>query len=785
MDNWSISKRVGLGLGGVTLLTLVIGLVAVTITTLMGSSFDTYRDLARRNLTLADLSQVVYKIEMAAKNYRLQPTTDRAAEVTNYLSQFDQKTTDANALFAANPEQVTTLQNFVQLLSGYQDNFVSVTSLQEIGDASTITLSESGVAARKALTKTIQSARLAGDQESVYLAGLAQESFLRGRFHAQKFLLDNDPESLKTAVGHAEWAQFQLGKLRKKQANPIRQKATDDTVALLTQFIDASNNLGQAIAERNAAFENMGNLTQSMLFQMTEFQSGFVDEQNTVGPRLESAIAQYRVLIVIFAVISIPIAAFMAITTIKVVRKRLSQTLIAVRELANGNLDAEIQDADKPHEIGEIARALIVFQDNAKDAAKLASQNEIAEREKWRSQRENEEARQKQAAAQASAEKQAIARHQEEIFQSLQTALSGVVGAAVSGDFSQRVDATTLDPELAQLASQINALMSNVDDGISEVNRVSARLATGDLRRGMDGTYAGVFAELQNNIAQMIHSLNSLIGNISSQATTVQSQSGELTKYSEDLAQRARAQAAALEETTVAVTGIAKSANSNATEATETQSAAISMSEEAEKSQVVLRATTSAMGEIEACSEEINAIVDVIEDIAFQTNLLSLNASVEAARAGDAGKGFAVVANEVRSLAQRSSDASSKVQDIIRQSNAAISKGASAVNETGAVLGEIVARIQNVAGSLDTIKNLSDDQAKAVEEVTTTITNLDSVTQRNAEIAAESRTSAEQLTHGAHQMTTAMSQFQFLPADAIDQIDAALPNRAAPIDLAS
>jgi methyl-accepting chemotaxis protein len=191
------------------------------------------------------------------------------------------------------------------------------------------------------------------------------------------------------------------------------------------------------------------------------------------------------------------------------------------------------------------------------------------------------------------------------------------------------------------------------------------------------------------------------------------------------------------------------------------------------------------MGEIEACSEEINAIVDVIEDIAFQTNLLSLNASVEAARAGDAGKGFAVVANEVRSLAQRSSDASSKVQDIIRQSNAAISKGASAVNETGAVLGEIVARIQNVAGSLDTIKNLSDDQAKAVEEVTTTITNLDSVTQRNAEIAAESRTSAEQLTHGAHQMTTAMSQFQFLPADAIDQIDAALPNRAAPIDLAS
>jgi methyl-accepting chemotaxis protein len=209
------------------------------------------------------------------------------------------------------------------------------------------------------------------------------------------------------------------------------------------------------------------------------------------------------------------------------------------------------------------------------------------------------------------------------------------------------------------------------------------------------------------------------------------------------------------------------------------------MSEEAEKSQVVLRATTSAMGEIEACSEEINAIVDVIEDIAFQTNLLSLNASVEAARAGDAGKGFAVVANEVRSLAQRSSDASSKVQDIIRQSNAAISKGASAVNETGAVLGEIVARIQNVAGSLDTIKNLSDDQAKAVEEVTTTITNLDSVTQRNAEIAAESRTSAEQLTHGAHQMTTAMSQCQFLPADAIDQIDAALPNRAAPIDLAS
>lgn len=785
MKNWSISKRVGVGLGGLAFLTLIIGVVAVVITTLMGSSFSTYRDVARRNLLLAELSQDVYQIEAAAKTYRLNPSAENAAIVTASLAQFDQTNAEAAFQFASRPDQAATLQSLVQFLSSYQNSFVSITGLQQIGDASAATLSESDVAARKALTKTIQSVRLAGDQDAVYLAGLAQESFLRGRFDAQRFLLDNDPENLKNAIAHTQWAQVQLGKLRKKQANPVRQEATDKTVVLLTQFIGASQELGQAFQERNAAFENMRELSSAMLTQMDVFQSELVDVQNTVGPRLEAAIAQYRALFVIFAVISIPIAAIVAYTTIKVVRQRLSQTLTAVRELADGNLDVDIKDADKPHEIGEIARALIVFQQGAVNAKDLTQKNKATESEKWRIQRENEEAQKKQLVAQATAEKEAVARHQEEIFLGLQSALSGVVGAAVAGDFSQRVDATTLDPELAELASQINALMSNVDTGISEVNRVSARLATGDLRQGMDGTYAGVFAELQNNIAQMISSLNRLIGDISRQATTVQSQSGDLTKYSEDLAQRANAQAAALEQTTAAVTSIAQSANSNAREATETQTAAISMSAEAEKSQDVLRATTNAMAEIEACSEEINAIVDVIEDIAFQTNLLSLNASVEAARAGDAGKGFAVVANEVRSLAQRSSDASSKVQGIIKQSNQAISKGAEAVNETGTVLGEIVSRIQTVAGSLDTIKNLSDDQARAVEEVTTTITNLDSVTQRNASIAAESRASAEQLTHGAHRMTTAMSQFQFLAAGVKTPDEVQPETHAAPIELAS
>ena len=132
----------------------------------------------------------------------------------------------------------------------------------------------------------------------------------------------------------------------------------------------------------------------------------------------------------------------------------------------------------------------------------------------------------------------------------------------------------------------------------------------------------------------------------------------------------------------------------------------------------------------------------MIDEIAFQANLLALNASVEAARAGEAGKGFAVVAQEVRQLAQRSGQAAGDIKTLIQESNGQVQKGVQLVNHAGNALGEIVGSIGKVAGLVQEIASDSEEQASGVQEINTSINNMDEMTQQNSALVEESTAAA-------------------------------------------
>ena len=133
------------------------------------------------------------------------------------------------------------------------------------------------------------------------------------------------------------------------------------------------------------------------------------------------------------------------------------------------------------------------------------------------------------------------------------------------------------------------------------------------------------------------------------------------------------------------------------------------------------------MGQIEGSSRKISDIIGVIDEIARQTNLLALNAAVEAARAGDAGRGFAVVATEVRSLAQRSSQAAKDIKDLITNSNSQVQQGVDLVNKAGAALAEIVGSIKSVADIVGDIAAASTEQATGIEQVNKALAQMDEV----------------------------------------------------------
>jgi hypothetical protein len=166
------------------------------------------------------------------------------------------------------------------------------------------------------------------------------------------------------------------------------------------------------------------------------------------------------------------------------------------------------------------------------------------------------------------------------------------------------------------------------------------------------------------------------------------------------------------------------------------------------------------MGQIEGSSRKISDIIGVIDEIARQTNLLALNAAVEAARAGDAGRGFAVVATEVRSLAQRSSQAAKDIKDLITNSNNQVQGGVELVNRTGTALAEIVDSINQVAGIVADIASASNEQSTGIEQVNKALTQMDEVTQQNSALVEENAATAKTLDQQAHAMSERVAFFR-------------------------
>ncbi|HLV28330.1 MAG TPA: methyl-accepting chemotaxis protein, partial [Burkholderiaceae bacterium] len=176
----------------------------------------------------------------------------------------------------------------------------------------------------------------------------------------------------------------------------------------------------------------------------------------------------------------------------------------------------------------------------------------------------------------------------------------------------------------------------------------------------------------------------------------------------------------------------------------------------------------------------IAEIVGIIDGIAFQTNILSLNAAVEAARAGDAGKGFAVVASEVRSLAQRSAASAKEIRELIAQSSTEVDTGSRLADAAGEAMREVQESIDRVRHIMNDIAVASTEQTAGITQVNIAVGQMDGVTQQNAALVQEAEAAAESLRDQATLLVQAVSAFR-LPAAASNQAtkDTVIPEGAA------
>ena len=305
------------------------------------------------------------------------------------------------------------------------------------------------------------------------------------------------------------------------------------------------------------------------------------------------------------------------------------------------------------------------------------------------------------------------------------------------------------------------------------------RMAAGDLTQSLGVTRSDTVGDLQKALSQLNVNLLSIVRDARQESDKMRLATREIAQGNQDLSSRTETQASNLQQTAASmeeITGTVKLTVESARKASELATQATQV---AERSSEAVNGVAVTMKQIQEASGRIGEITQLIDSIAFQTNILALNAAVEAARAGEQGRGFAVVATEVRSLSHRTLAAAKEIRTLIDDSAAKVGSGHQKTAGAQKSMDESLALVRNVGVLIGEIHSAAHEQLTGISQVNSAVAHLDSITQQNAALVEESAALAMQLQSQAQTVAETVQVFRIDGAAGRPQQDAVALRRAA------
>jgi len=317
--------------------------------------------------------------------------------------------------------------------------------------------------------------------------------------------------------------------------------------------------------------------------------------------------------------------------------------------------------------------------------------------------------------------------------------------------------------EIGMIASTTARVSRLLQETIADVDRTLGKMADGDLTSGAAqnaSLYIGDFSSISDSLDTIRMKLNKLLGNAAHVSQQVTAGAQQLSAGAQTLAEGSVNQAGTINRLATAVEEISGHVDENTERAHQASVQAGETAKRVEQSKEEMDRMMAAMEEINTASDEISKIIKTIEDIAFQTNILALNAAVEAARAGEAGKGFSVVADEVRSLAEKSAEASRSTAVLIEKSIQSVGKGSALAHAAAKSLEQIVSMSETSAALIRAISDASAEQADAIAHVSEGLEQISGVVQTNSATSQESAAASFELSGQAQILKGLIAQFR-------------------------
>lgn len=328
------------------------------------------------------------------------------------------------------------------------------------------------------------------------------------------------------------------------------------------------------------------------------------------------------------------------------------------------------------------------------------------------------------------------------------------------GEFHQELDLRVDESEVGEMARAIAFMKNNFANMISEISDILSSMGAGNYNVSVKQEYVGEFVKIKESFEQIITDMKGVLSTLQDAASEIDAGSGQLSHAAVDLAEGCTVQAGQVSEVANMIEQMAASMEQKAQDAQNTVQISSDAGETLLVGNAKMQELKTAIGDISTCSEQIRTIIETIEDIASETNLLSLNASIEAARAGEAGRGFAVVAEQVKNLAEESTKAAGKTRDLIQTTIEAVDKGILIADETASNMDEVMVSAKAATDMMSQMADALRDEANKMQHIDKSIAKVAEVVDNNSAASEETAAVSEEQSAQVAMMVQMIDKFK-------------------------